>query len=104
MVTSRQREMPVRPENSARGKIFGVPVGDFGLFSSLLLAVATAVLTFFLATFVGITGILIYNGFGHNLNFADSYKLFSFPIACVTLVISIIFFATLWLRRKFSGN
>jgi hypothetical protein len=103
-MTSRQNERPARGANSPKGKLFGVPVGGFGLFLSLLLALATGVLTFFLTTFLAIVGITIYNGLGHNVNYADSYKLISFPIACVMLAVSLIFFATLWLRRKFSGN
>ena len=33
-----------------------------------------------------------------------SYKYFSFPAGCVVLLISLVFFGTLWLRRKLSGN
>jgi hypothetical protein len=90
--------------NSTTGKIFGVPLGDFGFISSLLLALTAGFLTFFLTTFLAIIGIMIYNGMGHSMNYADSYKLISFPIACVMLAASLIFFATLWLRRKFSGS
>jgi hypothetical protein len=96
--------MPADERDSSRGKIFGIPVGDFGLFSSLFLALTTAVLTFFLTTFLAIVGIMIYNGMGHNMNYADSYKLISFPIACVMLAVSFVYFLTLWLRRKLSGN
>ena len=103
-MTSRQSEMPASGANSTKGRLFGVRVGEFGFFTSVLLALTTGVLTFFLTTFLAIFGIMIYNGLGHNVNYADSYKLISFPIACVMLAASLIFFATLWLRRKFSGN
>ena len=96
--------MPTSGTNSTKGRFFGVPIGEFGFFSSLFLALTTGVLTFFLTTFLAIAGIMIYNGLGHNVNYADSYKLISFPIACVMLAASLIFFATVWLRRKFSGN
>jgi hypothetical protein len=96
--------MPGHRGNPTQARVFGIPVGEFGFFSSLLLALTTSVLTFFLATFLAIIGIMIYNGLGHSVNYADSYTRISFPIACVMLAVSLIFFATLWLRRKFSGN
>ena len=96
--------MPTSRKNSTKTRLFGVPIGEFGFFSSFLLAIITGALTFFLTTFLAIAGIMIYDGLGHNVNYADSYKLISFPIACVILAVSLIFFATLWLRRKFSGN
>ena len=58
--------------------------------------------SFFLFTFLAIVGIMICNGLGHRFNYADSYKYISFPAGCVVLAISLIFFGTLWLRRKFS--
>jgi hypothetical protein len=39
---------------------------------------------------------------GHHVDLAVSYKYISFPAGCVVLAISLIFFGTLWLRRKFS--
>jgi hypothetical protein len=103
-MTSRKDEMTLHGKNSAPAKLFGVPVGEFGFFLSLLLALTTGVLSFFLMTFLAIVGITIYNGLGHNIDYADSYKLISFPFACVILAASLVFFVTLWLRRKFSGN
>lgn len=89
---------------SSQAKLFGVPVGDFGLLSSFLLAVASACFTFFLFTFLSIVAIAVYNLFGHSLNYADSYKYISFPAGCLALAISLIFFGTLWLRRKLSRS
>jgi hypothetical protein len=89
---------------SGRGKFFGVPLGDFGLLTSLLMAVAFAVLIFFLVTFLSILGIGIYNSLGHTVNYADSYKIFSLPAGCVALAIGLVFFGTLWVRRKISGS
>jgi hypothetical protein len=86
----------------AEGKFFGVPLGDLGFFTSLLMAFAVGFLSFFLFTFLAIVGIMIYNGMGHQVDYAASYKYISFPAGCVVLAISLIFFGTLWLRRKFS--
>ncbi|HET6219134.1 MAG TPA: hypothetical protein VFE27_19075 [Acidobacteriaceae bacterium] len=93
----------VRPPQ-AGGKVFGIPLGDLGLFTSVLMALTLGFLSFFLFTFLAIAGLVIYNGMGHHVDLADSYKYFSFPAGCVVLLISLIFFGTLWLRRKVSGG
>jgi hypothetical protein len=90
------------PAGSRKGIVFGVPLGDLGLFSSLLMACTVGFLTFFLVTFLAIIGILVYNGAGHHLDYADSYKFISFPAGCFMLIVSLIFFGTLWVRRKLS--
>ena len=55
----------------AEGKFFGIPLGDFGLFTSLLMALAVGFLSqFFLFTFLAIVGIMIYNGMGHRVDYA----------------------------------
>jgi hypothetical protein len=64
------------------------------------MAFTVGFLSFFLFCFLGIVGIAIYNGMGHQVDFADSYKYISLPAACVVLAASLIFFGTLWLRRK----
>ncbi len=89
-------------DSRAEGKFFGVPLGDFGFFTSLLMALGVGFLSFFLFTFLAIVGIMIYNGMGHQVDYAESYKYISFPAGCVVLAISLVFFGTLWLRRKFS--
>ena len=70
----------------------------------VLMALAVGFLSFFLFTFLAIVGIMIYNGMGHRVDYAESYKYISFPAGCVVLAVSLIFFGTLWLRRKFSGG
>jgi len=82
------------------GKFFGIPLGDLGFATSILMAFTVGFLSFFLFTFLAIVGVAIYNGMGHHVDFADTYKYISFPAACVVLLASIIFFGTLWLRRK----
>jgi hypothetical protein len=89
------------PQNQP-GTIFGIPLGDLGFFTSLIMAVALGFLSFFLFSFLGIVGISIYNSMGHQVDLADSYKYISFPAGCVVLAISLTFFGSLWLRRKFA--
>jgi hypothetical protein len=101
-MNAQQQNLHQGANSRAEGKFFGIPLGDFGFFTSLLIAFAVGFLSFFLFTFLAIVGIVIYNGMGHQLNYADSYKYISFPAGCVVLAISLLFFGTLWLRRKFS--
>ena len=87
-----------------RGGIFGVRLDGFGLFTSLLMSLTFSFLTFFLTTFLAIAGIMIYNGLGHRLDYADSYRFISFPAGCIMLAVSLVYFLTLWLRRKLGGE
>ncbi len=89
----------VRPPQ-AKGVFFGVPLGDLGFFTSALMAFTVGFLSFFLFTFLAIAGVTIYNGMGHHVDYAISYKYISFPAACVVLLASLIFFGSLWVRRK----
>lgn len=86
-----------------RGGPFGLGLDRFGLFTGTLMALIVGVCSFFLITFFAIVGIAIYNTMGHSLNYADSYRLISFPAACVLTALNVIFFGTLWLRRKLSA-
>jgi hypothetical protein len=101
-MTAQQQNLHQGATLGASGKFFGIPLGDLGLFTSLLMAFAVGFLSFFLFTFLAIAGIMIYNGMGHHVDYAESYKYISFPAGCLVLAISLVFFGTLWLRRKFS--
>jgi hypothetical protein len=88
-----------------RGRFFGIPLGDFGLFASLLLSFSLGFASFFLATFLAIFTLLFYNEGGHhNVDFADTYKFVGLPIGLVVLAVSLGFFGSLWIRRKISGR
>src|SRR6202167_4749083 len=100
MDTQQQNLHQVRPSHT-RGRFFGVPLGDLGLITSVLMAFTVGFLSFFLFTFLAIVGLMIYNGMGHRVDYAESYKYLSFPAGCVVLAFSLVFFGTLWLRRKF---
>jgi hypothetical protein len=98
---AQQQNLHHASDTREQGRFFGIPLGDFGFFTSLLMALAVGFLGFFLFTFLAIVGIMIYNGMGHRVDYAESYKYISFPAGCVVLAISLAFFGTLWLRRKF---
>jgi hypothetical protein len=103
-MTAQQQNLRQGGAPQAAGIFFGIPLGDLGLITSVLMACTLGFLSFFLFTFLGILGITIYNGMGHQLDYANSYKYFSFPAGCVVLILSLIFFGTLWLRRKLAGG
>ncbi len=85
-------------------KMLGIPLGDFGLFSAILLSLASGFLAFFASCFIAIIALLFWNGIGHHqVNYADSYRLVAFPIGLAVLVLAFLFFTSTWLRRKFSG-
>jgi hypothetical protein len=94
----------VATTHSGQGRFFGVPLGDFGLFASLLLSFSLGFLAFFATCFVSIVGMLVYNTSGHHVNFADSYRYIALPAGLIVLAASLVFFVGLWLRRKLSGN
>jgi hypothetical protein len=88
-----------------RGKLFGIPLGDFGLFASLLLSLSLGFASFFGATFLSIFTLLFYNSTGHHTaDYANSYKLVGLPVGLGVLVLSLVFFGALWIRRKVSGQ
>jgi hypothetical protein len=89
-----------QPGRTSPTLVFGIPLGDLGLPTSILMAFAIGFLSFFLFTFLAIIGVAVYNGMGHRADFADSYKYIAFPAACVVLAASLIFFGALWARRK----
>jgi hypothetical protein len=83
------------------GKIFGFPLQGFGLLTSLLLAVASAFLTFFATTTVAIFSLLAWNIFGHHtINYADSYRYVGFPAGVLVLIVALPVFGAIWLRAK----
>ena len=103
-MTTPQQNLHQEGASQAGGRFFGIPLGDLGLVTSVLMAFSVGFLSFFLFTFLAIVGIMIYNGMGHQVDYAESYKYISFPAGCVVLVVSLIFFGSLWLRRKLSGG
>ena len=85
-------------------KLLGVPLGDFGFFSSILLALASGFLTFFATCFLAIIALLFWNVlFHHPINYADSYLYVALPSGLAVLVLAFFFFTGTWLRRRLTG-
>ncbi len=89
----------------APGRVFGIPLGELGLFSSLLMAFAFGFLVFFVTCFVAILSLLFYNSAGHHaVDMADSYRYFAFPAGVGALAFALVVLLGLWLRRKIAGG
>ena len=83
------------------GTVLGFPLKGFGLFTSLLLALAAAFFTFFATTTVAIFALLGWNAFGHHaVSYADSYRDVGFPAGLLVLVVALPVFGVLWMRAK----
>jgi hypothetical protein len=79
----------------------GFPLEGFGLFTSLLLAFASAFFTFFATTTLAIFALLAWNLLGHHsVNYADSYLYVGFPAGALVLLVALPLFGTLWFRAK----
>ncbi|HEY1807606.1 MAG TPA: hypothetical protein VGG42_03540 [Acidobacteriaceae bacterium] len=87
--------------NSQPARLLGIPLGDFGLFSCVLLSVAAGFFAFFGTCFLAIMGLLFWNTLAHQqINYADSYRYIAFPVGVVVLVFGFVFFTSVWLRRR----
>jgi hypothetical protein len=94
-------EMTELVQAQRRGKVLGFPLEGFGLFTSLLLSLASAFFTFFAATCIAIFSLLGWNVFGHHtVSYADSYRYVGFPAGVLVLLIALPLFGVLWVRAK----
>ena len=88
-------------QRAAGGTVLGFPLEGFGLFTSLLLSVASAFFTFFATTCIAIFSLLAWNVFGHHtVSYADSYRYVGFPAGVLVLLVALPVFGTLWVRAK----
>ncbi|MFZ0631342.1 MAG: hypothetical protein WA399_00555 [Acidobacteriaceae bacterium] len=90
--------------NPQPARLLGIPLGDFGLFSCVLLSVAAGFFAFFGTCFFAIVGLLFWNTLAQQqINYADSYRYIAFPTGIVVMVFGFVFFTSVWLRRRFTG-
>ncbi len=86
---------------SGPGYLFGIPLGDLGWFTSLVMSFALGFVAFFAATFFAIFGVLIYNTVTHRaVDFALTYKRVGVPVGLLVLVVALGYLGTLWVRRQ----
>ena len=95
----------MKSAESGRGaRILGFPLEGFSLFQSLLLAFASAFLTFFATTCASIFALLAWNVVGgHSVSYAGTYMYVGFPAGVLVLVVALPLFLTLWIRAKARG-
>ena len=85
----------------AEARFLGFPLAGFGVFTSLLLALASGFFAFFASTTLAIFALLAWNlGGHHSVNYADSYLYVGFPVGIAVLAVAIPVFAILWIRAK----
>jgi len=90
-----------KTQRAGGGTVLGFPLEGFGLFTSLLLAVAAAFFTFFASTCIAIFSLLAWNLIGqHTVNYADSYRYIGLPAGVLVLALALPVFGTLWARAK----
>jgi hypothetical protein len=101
MAHASQNGLSSSPRTFGGGYLFGVPLGDLGLFSSLLMSFATGFAAFFAATFCAIVVLLIYNTASHHpIDFAFTYTRVGLPVGVLVLLIALAYLGTLWVRRQ----
>lgn len=104
MAKSMAKSMPESGQSGHGARIFGFPIEGFSLFQSLLLAFASAFLTFFSTTCAAIFALLAWNLVGgHSVNYADTYLYVGFPAGVLALVVALPLFLALWVRAKARG-
>jgi ABC-type nickel/cobalt efflux system permease component RcnA len=92
----------MKSADGGRGaRIFGFPLEGFSLFQSLLLALASAFLTFFATTCAAIFALLAWNLVGgHSVSYTDTYLYVGLPAGVLVLVVALPLFLALWVRAK----
>ena len=90
-----------RPAAKPAGDRFvGVPIGELGWFTCLLMGTAAGFAAFFAATFLAILTFLILNSAGHHLNYNLTYRRIGLPAGLLVGGVSLAYLATSWARRQ----
>ncbi|WP_348267669.1 hypothetical protein P8936_00140 [Edaphobacter paludis] len=89
------------PRAFGSGYLFGVPLGDLGLFTTLLMSAAVGFAAFFASTFCAIITLLFYKvATSHMPDFTITYKWVGLPVGVVVLLLTLAYLGTLWVKRK----
>ena len=105
MAHASQNGTVAAPRAFGSGYFFGIPVGDFGLLTTLLMSMAIGFAAFFAATFCAIIALLFYKvASGHMPDFTLTYKWVGLPAGIVVLLVTLAYLGTLWFKRKLRRN
>ena len=89
------------PRAFGSGYLFGIPLGDLGLFTTLLMSGAVGFAAFFASTFCAIITLLFYKvATSHMPDFTITYKWVGIPVGAVVLLLTLAYLGTLWVKRK----
>jgi hypothetical protein len=96
-----QSDGSTSPRTIGSGYLFGVPLGDLGWFTTLLMSAALGMAAFFAATFCAIISILFYNTATHHaVDYSLTYTHVGLPVGILVLVVALTYLGTLWIRRQ----
>lgn len=89
------------PRAFGSGYLFGIPLGDLGILTTLLMSGAVGFAAFFAATFCAIIGLLFYKmATSHMPDFTLTYKWVGVPVGIAVLLLTLAYLGTLWIKRK----
>jgi hypothetical protein len=101
MTQASQSKGAATPRTIGAGYLFGVPLGDLGWFTTLLMSLALGMAAFFAATFFAIFAILFYNTATHHaVDYALTYRRVGLPAGILVLAVALGYLGMLWVRRK----
>ena len=102
MARASQNRISPSPRTFGGGYLFGVPLGNLGWFTSLLMSFALGFAAFFAATFCAIVTLLIWNTTSshHAIDFSFSYTRVGLPVGVLVLLAALAYLGTLWVRRQ----
>ncbi len=90
-----------RPAAKPAGDTFvGVPIGELGWFTCLLMGTAAGFAAFFAATFLAIITFMILNAAGQHLNYNLTYRRIGLPAGLLVGGVSLTYLVTSWVRRQ----
>ncbi len=80
-------------------RFFGAPIGDFSVFQTLLITIASGFVAFFATTFVAIMALLVLTAFGRKVDFAITYKYFGLPVGIAVMLAAGVFLTSTLISR-----
>ncbi len=78
----------------------GIPIGELGWFTCLLMGTAAGFAAFFAVTFLAILTFLVLNSAGHHLNYNLTYRRFGLPAGLLVGGVSLAYLVNSWTRRQ----
>ncbi len=82
------------------GVLFGIPLGDLGWFSSLLMGAATGMAAFFATTFCAIVVLLVEQTVTHRVpQYQLAYRDAGFPVGVTVMALALGYLGVQWSRR-----